>query len=181
MNWLFRYASWSKAGLFLALNFALQAVIVLVIYPMISADTDPLDIQMGLTLERVTGFLEQIGSDGRTLYFYNEATLDILFPLVYSIAYALLTVELIKSCGQVRTPLRYLALLPFAIAMCDLLENIQILVAIQSYPMITNAQVTYLAAANMGKHMFTMLLLSTLGVLLIWLAFIHLCRIRIRE
>lgn len=179
MYWLFRYATWKRAGIFLALNFMLQAVILWVIYPQVSATQEPLDTRVGPTADAIEEFLAAIGSDGRALYFFNESLPDMLFLIVYAIAYALLIVQLIKACGQVHTPLKYLALLPFAIGLFDLLENLQILAAIHSYPTLNPTLARGLAAANLAKHLFTALVLSALGVLLFWLTCNHLCRVRI--
>lgn len=181
MNWLYRYASWKKAGVFLALNFTLQGIILLIIYPKISATLQPLDIQVGLTAEIIEEFLGAIGSDGRALYFFNESVPDMLFPIVYAFAYALLLVQLIKACGQLYTPLKYLALLPFAIGLFDLLENLQILIAIHSYPAINHTLVQGLTSANLAKHALTMLVSSALAVLLFWLTCNRLCRLRIAD
>ncbi|QIL91686.1 hypothetical protein ACONUD_10265 [Microbulbifer harenosus] len=181
MHWLYRYASWKKAGFFLALNFTLQAIILLVFYPEISATLEPLDIRVGLTADAIEDFLGAIGSDGRALYFFNESVPDMLFPVAYAFAYALLMVQLIKACGQVHTPLKYLALLPFAIALSDILENLQMLVAIHSYPTIAPALVRGLAAANLAKHIFTTLVVSALGVLFVWLLCNRLCQVRIPD
>lgn len=181
MNWLYRHTSWKKAGIFLALNFTLQAIILLILYPKISATLQPLDIRVGLTAEAIEEFLGAIGSDGRALYFFNESVPDMLFPLIYAIAYALLMAQLIKACGQANTPLRYLALLPFAIGLFDLLENLQTLIAIHHYPAIHQTLVQGLAAANLAKHILIALGVSALGVLLFWWACNRLCRVRIPD
>ncbi|WP_105101725.1 hypothetical protein [Microbulbifer pacificus] len=178
MHWLYRYASWKKTVLFLALNFALQAIILLIMYPKISATLEPLDVRVGLTATAIGDFLSAIGSDGRALYFFNESVPDMLFPPAYAVAYALLMAQLVRGCGQVQTPLRYLPLLPFAIALCDLLENLQILAAISSYPDVSDTLAQGLATANLAKHIFTALVLSALGVLLFWLACSRLWRVR---
>lgn len=181
MHWLFRFSSWRKAGIFLAISFTLQAIILLVVYPKISTNLLPLDIQMGLTADAIDTFLSGIGSDGRTLYLFHEITLDALFPLTYAIAYTLLIAELVRACGQLQTPLKYLVLLPFAIALFDLLENIHILVAVRSYPAIDELLVKGLAAANMAKHLLSLLVLSTLAVLFFWLTCNRFCRVRILD
>lgn len=168
MRKLFRISSWKLAATFLAINFVLQAIIVVGIYPNISDNLQPLDVQTGLTTQSIQQFLTTIGEDGRSLYFINEAFPDILFPVFYSCAYALLLIQLIKGCRQVKSPLRYLALLPFGIALCDVVENIHILIAIHQFPELPLMLVKGLALANMGKHFLTIVVLTALAVLGCW-------------
>lgn len=178
MNWLFRISTWKRARTLLALNFSLQAIILLGIYPLIHHTADPLDTQIGLNEASIRAFLHEIGNDGRRLYFINELTLDMLFPVTYALAYGLLMVLLIKGCGQAQTPLRYLALMPFAIALCDLVENTHILMAIHSWPILSSAVVSTLALANLCKHILTLLFISALSVLLFWTLGLRLWRVQ---
>lgn len=168
MNWLFKISTWRTTAVLLAANFTLQAIIFLLIYPMISATTEPLDTRVGLSEATIRAFLQEIGMEGRKIYALNELTLDMLFPMTYAVAYALLVVQLVKSCGQKQTPLKYLALLPIAIALCDVLENTLIVLGIQSWPVLNSNLVPSLAAANLCKHILNLLLLSALSVLLFW-------------
>ncbi|MGF1736838.1 hypothetical protein [Photobacterium satsumensis] len=169
MNWLINFSSWKKAGVLLSLNFALQAIILLIIYPLISASIDPLDVQVGLTSESVNSFFNEIGTAGRKYYFLNEMTVDMLFPLVYSFAYSLLLIELIKSCELISSSLKYIALLPFGIGASDVIENVHILVAIHSYPAKSELLINGLFIANMSKHSLTVLVLSAILLLTCWL------------
>lgn len=152
MGWLIGFSSWKKVAVFLGLNFSLQAIIVLIIYPEISLSITPLDVQFGLTSESVYQFLNDIGASGRALYYLNEMTLDMLFPVVYSLAYMLLFIELVKLCKLTNSLFKYLALLPFGIAISDVVENIYILKAINLYPVQSDPLINNLVIANMAKH-----------------------------
>lgn len=168
MNWLFSFSTWRKTAYLLAANFSLQALMLLIIYPMLGTTAEPLDTRVGLNEIAIREFLQEIGSAGRKLYAINELTLDMLFPVIYALAYTLLLVQLVKACGQKKTPLKYLALLPLAIALCDLIENGHILYAIHVWPGLNSTLVTGLATANLCKHILTLILLSALSVLLFW-------------
>ncbi|MEH6534570.1 MAG: hypothetical protein V7735_25005 [Photobacterium frigidiphilum] len=169
MDWLINFSSWKKAGVLLSFNFALQAIILLIIYPLISTSIEPLDVQVGLTSESIIYFFNEIGMAGREYYFLNEITVDMLFPLVYSFAYSLLLIELIKSCNLIGSPLKYLALLPFGIGISDIIENIHILTAIHSYPEQSDLLIKSLFIANMSKHSLTVFVLSVVFLLICWL------------
>lgn len=164
---LFNYSSWKKAGVFLAINFILQAIILQLIYPLVSTSIEPLDIQIGLTVDSVITFLDSIGPEGRNYYFWNELTLDMLFPLVYSIAYTLLLVELIKVCHLQVNAIKYVALLPLGIGISDIIENIHILIVIHQYPSLSETHIQTLSIANMLKHGLTIVVLLAIGILTI--------------
>ncbi len=169
LDWLINFSSWKKAGVLLSLNFALQAIIILIIYPLISTSMEPLDVQVGLTSESLNSFFNEIGTTGREYYFLNEMTVDMLFPLVYSFAYSLLLIELIKSCELISSSLKYIALLPFGIGISDVIENVHILAAIHSYPEQSDLLINSLFIANLSKHSLTVFVLSAVFLLICWL------------
>ncbi|WP_154650810.1 hypothetical protein [Reinekea blandensis] len=155
MDRLFAFSNWKKAGVFLAVNFFVQAIIVWIIYPQISPTLQPLDVRVGLTPETIAQFLSDIGSAGRDLYFINEATLDMLFPLIYSFAYALLLIELLKANELHHSLARYWVLVPLGIGLCDVSENLFLLSTIHSFPDQNSLVAQGLGIANMAKHGLT--------------------------
>ena len=167
MNRLACFSSWYKAAVLLGFNFAIQAIILFVMYPAISPSISPLDVQFFLTPTSVDVFFTGIGASGRTLYFINEATIDMLFPLVYSLAYVLLLIELLKSNGSTTSRLMYLALLPCLLAVADVVENIQILISLDLYPMQSDAVIHTLYIANIVKHSLSAVLLFVVLVLIL--------------
>ncbi|WP_288132598.1 hypothetical protein [Microbulbifer sp.] len=174
MQWLARVSSWKVAGIFLAVNFAIQAIMVIGIYPGISENLKPLDFQMNLTAETIQQYLTTIGEDGRALYSFNLILPDMLFPLCYACAYALVLMQLIKGCDQAQSPLQYFPLLPLVVALCDIIENIHILTAIRQFPELPPETTSWLVAANTGKYIVAMIVLTTLTVLGCWFAVIKL-------
>lgn len=167
MNRLYRFSSWKRALSFLGLNFLVQAIILLVMYPQISQNLQPLDVQFGLTAEIVSSFLGAIGESGRSLYFLNELTLDMLFPVVYGLAYSLLIVQLVKAGGLETTRLKYLACLPLVLAGSDVLENIHILLAIHHFPELVSPVLQGIILFNGIKHGLTLVVLLVLLLLTI--------------
>ena len=171
MDRLFNFSSWKIAGGLLGFNFILQALILLVIYPMISTTTTPLDVQIGLTPDLITSYFNEIGEVGRKYYLLNEMTIDMLFPLVYSFAYALLLVELIKSLKLTGSAVKYIALLPFGIGLSDIIENTLIITGLQIYPTQNSTFESALIYANMAKHGLTFVALLSVCIFVIWLVF----------
>lgn len=169
LNWLITFSSWKKACLFLTLNFILQSVILLVMYPLISTTVKPLDVQFALNPDVIMGFFNEISLSGMESYRLNEMTVDMVFPLIYSFAYSLLLIELMKSCRVIHSALKYIALLPFAIALFDIVENINIVLAINQYPDVNDFVYKMMFVANLSKHIITLIVLSALLILALWL------------
>jgi hypothetical protein len=60
--------------------------------------------------------------------------LDLVYPVIYSVTVAILLASLLSALLPAsQTWLRYLALLPFVIAICDYLENLSLLLILQRY------------------------------------------------
>ncbi len=151
MNKLFSYSSWKKALLLLSLSFLLQGIILWIMYPLISATQVPLDTRIGINRESVIDFYTAIGRSGRAYYFFNELILDMIFMCVYPFAYTLLLAELIKTCRMTDSGLRSVIFLPFGIAIFDFVENSQILISLNSFPVLNDTVVQIMSVANASK------------------------------
>ncbi|WP_299494709.1 hypothetical protein [uncultured Shewanella sp.] len=170
MNGLITFSSWKKAGVFLILNFILQAAILFFVYPLVSSTVEPLDVQISLNPEIIKGFFNTISLTGLEIYRLNEMTVDMVFPLIYAFAYSLLLIELMKSCHVIHSTLKYIALLPFVIALFDVLENINIILAINQFPEVNHFIYKLIFVANLSKHIMTLIVLSALLILIVCLA-----------
>ncbi len=170
LNGLITFSSWKKAGVFLILNFILQAAILFFVYPLVSSTVEPLDVQISLNPEIIKGFFNTISLTGLEIYRLNEMTVDMVFPLIYAFAYSLLLIELMKSCHVIHSTLKYIALLPFVIALFDVLENINIILAINQFPEVNHFIYKLIFVANLSKHIMTLIVLSALLILIVCLA-----------
>lgn len=74
--------------------------------------------QRGYTSKQVHDFLQNIGSNGRSLYVKTQLTLDVVYPVVYGLLFAMLLV--VFFCWETT---RCVVLLPVATVVFDLLEN----------------------------------------------------------
>ncbi len=131
---LLRHSAWKNTVILLAAQFALQGLILFWMYPKLGGSVAPLDMRSGLSLPAVAGYLASLGEQGRRLYALNECTLDLLFPLLYSLAYSFLFLRLLAPFAGGTSRWLLLSLLPFGIAAADLFENFSITGAIASYP-----------------------------------------------
>lgn len=85
----------------------------------------------GYTLAEAVGVLNQYGTEGRRVYRLLESTVDLAFPPVYSLMFA------IAIAGGVRVTtatLRPLILIPFVAGLFDYAENISVLMMINRFP-----------------------------------------------
>lgn len=167
-----QHLGWRMTLLLLLANFLLQGLILGVSYPACCAALPPLDVSVLLNHASVYGFFAAIGAEGRTWYFINEISLDMLFPLAYGAAYFALLARLLCLNDLLFTRAWLLLWLPLGIALADVCENLHIAVLLAYYPQSFN--VTSLSVANFIKHSLSLLTaLSLLGLALrlLWLKF----------
>ena len=128
-------------------------VLFLVVFPMVSAQLALLsggmhmiDMETGYTPAQAYQMIAAYGEQGRSLYIITTLTADIIYPLDYSLLFALLMVTTFLEAfpgGRMIGMLRNLSLMPFATAVFDLLENAGIVAMLALYPQ----QVPFLAQA----------------------------------
>jgi hypothetical protein len=75
----------------------------------------------------------KLGHEGRQLYAWTEITLDLIFPIIYSLFLSLLIIYIFQKFSNAKSPLS-LAMLPFIAMAFDYGENILIAVMLFAYP-----------------------------------------------
>jgi hypothetical protein len=133
LTMLQRYATWKNTIILLAVQFVVQAIILFLIYPTIGGQGVPLDMRSDMSIHEIQAYLMSIGEKGRRLYALNEGTADILFPLLYSSAYSFLFIRLITPMAGTASRWHWFALLPFSIAIADVIENASIIGSLSTY------------------------------------------------
>lgn len=95
----------------------------------------PIDLEIPTySTERAHSMIEGYGEAGREIYQLIELTADIAYPIVYSLAFALLILFLLKKMELGNHWLRWLALIPLVAAFADLGENISIVTMLNQFP-----------------------------------------------
>jgi uncharacterized membrane protein YbaN (DUF454 family) len=121
---------------FLALQFIFSGVIL----PYFQKQFDPdlsrglMDLSFGFTPERGYGIIESYGDEGRKVYFFVESLIDVLYPIIYTTAFLLLTSFLFKKNGWSNGKYALLNLLPVGSLIFDLLENLGIVQMLKAFP-----------------------------------------------
>lgn len=88
----------------------------------------------GYDLQYIMALFEALGPEGRAYYLKHQLPVDMLYPLLFALAYALLSTWLLKKVHKFHEPYFYLSFLPLIAGAADYLENIGIAAMLQAYP-----------------------------------------------
>lgn len=92
----------------------------------------PIDSTFGFSPQKTLDTVEEYGESARAYYMMVELTIDLAYPVVYSLLLAV-TITIIYR-KLLDRPVNYLNLLPFAILAFDYLENVTIILLLRHYP-----------------------------------------------
>lgn len=93
----------------------------------------PLDSRYSYTADEAYGVLDAAGPGGRRILGFFAA-LDMVYPIVYSLAAAVLVIFLVDRLAGPDHALQRLAMLPFLVAALDYCENASIVTLMVVYP-----------------------------------------------
>ena len=99
-----------------------------------SGGTGPIDLQFFYTPDKVYSMVAAYGDAGRADYRAFELTGDILYPIVYTLFFALLITWLFQRGFPPDSRMQKLNVLPFGMWFFDLLENVGIVSMLLMYP-----------------------------------------------
>jgi len=95
----------------------------------------PIDLSIPTwTPDQGFALIESYGEAGRKLYRTIELTADVVYPLVYGFAFALLITFLVRKMAPTNKWLPYLAFLPLLGMLFDYAENVCIITLLSTYP-----------------------------------------------
>jgi hypothetical protein len=99
-----------------------------------SGGTGPIDLQFFYTPEKAYTMVAAYGDAGRATYRTIELTIDILYPIVYTLFFSLLITWLFQRGFAADSKLQRLNVVPFGALLFDLLENTSIVAMLSLYP-----------------------------------------------
>ena len=129
-----------------------------------SGGTGPVDLLFFYTPEKVYSMVASYGEAGRADYRAFELTGDILYPIVYTLFFALLITWLFQRGFRSDSPLQKLNVLPLGAWLFDLFENLSIATMLSIYPSTPPALAWVAAVFTLVKWLFagvTILLILT--------------------
>ena len=87
----------------------------------------------GYDVEYARTLLATLGRAGRNTYLYYQIPIDLIYPLFFGISYCLLLAYIFDKLKLIKRPIIYLCLIPILAGFFDYLENIGIVMMLNSY------------------------------------------------
>jgi hypothetical protein len=139
----------------------LYLFIILGLFPAFATDAyaSPLDLMFHYSPDQAYALIESYGPEVRHSYAISALTLDVIYPLTYSLLFSVWLSMLLKGPGSLKCAV---VMLPFVILLFDLLENSGIVVMLLNYPqrLDTLAQLTAMATSLKWVFAITVILLT---------------------
>jgi hypothetical protein len=110
-----------------------------------SGGTGPIDLQFFYTPEKVYGMIAAYSPEVRASYSLFELTGDILYPIVYTLFFALAITWLFQRGFAPNSAMHKYNVVPFGAWLFDLFENLGIVAMLSAYPS-TPALLAWLSA-----------------------------------
>lgn len=129
---------------------------------------------MGYSYNQAIELLTSLGVDGRSLYLFVQLPLDFIYPGMFSVSYALLITWMLKQYLAIDSRFFLIAFIPFLAGGSDYLENISIIIMLESFPNISENLVSTASAFTIAKSGTT-----TVFFVLVILAFIPIFKRRL--
>ncbi len=130
----------AKGWLVLVL-FILDIVFMMFIMPIAGAllqgdagGVGPMDLQLFYSPATAFRMIASYGDYGRIMYRNVELSLDIIYPIIYTLAYSLMITYFFQRAFDTNSNIQRLNLLPFGAWLFDLLENMGIVTLLSVYP-----------------------------------------------
>lgn len=119
-----------------------------------SGGTGPIDLQLFYTPEKVYAMVASYGEAGRANYRAFELTGDIIYPIVYTLFFALLITWLFQRGFAADSRIQQLNVIPLGAWLFDLLENLGIVTMLSVYPSTPAALAWITATFTLVKWLF---------------------------
>jgi hypothetical protein len=132
--------------------------------------TPPLDLAFSYSVETAFAHVQSLQESGRQLSAFMHLTLDVAYPIVYSLLFAVIltmSTRYVTADGPWAQRVKYLPLLPFVILVFDLLENICIAFLMWSWPQPSSTLAHMGSLATSAKWSLVALVLSLVLVFLV--------------
>jgi hypothetical protein len=122
-----------------------------------------------------TSLLETLGANGRSKYLTVQLPLDFIYPVLFAITCSLLLTWSFNKYLNENSKLYYFILIPVFAGVFDYIENVLIIIMLESYPNVSSIVVELSSLSTILKSLFT----SIFFVILI-LSFIFLFKSRLK-
>ncbi len=118
----------------------------------------------GYSSEYAFALLNAIGPNGRYLYLSVQLPLDFVYPGLFAITFFLLLIWLFAKSFNSRSKIYYFVFVPIIAGIFDYIENIGIIVMLDSFPHISTQVVEITSAFSILKSVFTVVFYGLLVI-----------------
>jgi hypothetical protein len=122
---------------------------------------------LGYNLEYAKALFNQLGTEGRAIYLFQQIPVDMIYPFLFGVSYCLTMGYFLKKLNKLESTFFYLCLLAPIAGFSDYIENIGIIVMLNSFPDISQTLVSTTSAFSMIKSMSTTIYFIALIIILI--------------
>lgn len=170
INLIQKWATGRNVLIFLAIDFIFMLGIMPYLGEQMNQFTpgfQPLDITIpSYTPAHAHQTIAKLSDEGRAYYRSIELGVDLVYPLIYGIAFALLITYLLAKVSLPKSKIRWLALLPLIGMLFDYAENLSIVSLIDHFPQQSDGMAQLAAYCSLGKWSF---IFATFALVLIGL------------
>jgi len=91
-------------------------------------------IPWGYSTQYINALFKALGPDGRNAYLYRQLPIDMIYPFLFCITYALMAGYFLKNIQKLKSRLFFICILPAIAGVADYAENFGIIAMLNSYP-----------------------------------------------
>lgn len=154
-----RLATGKLVLLLFALTMAVYSLMLLYTIPKVESFAPGIALfdlsPTGYSYQHTITLLESLGEAGRNVYLFQQLPVDFIYPGLFAFSYSLLLTWLFAKSFEVNSRIFSLALIPALGGLFDYLENISIIVLINSFPNISQNLVGIASTFTLLKSAFT--------------------------
>ena len=114
--------------------------------------------------------LKSLGLEGRNAYLTIQIPIDLVYPAMFAVSYALMIAWILKQGLPKQSRLYLLAFVPVLAGLFDYLENASIVAMLYGFPDVSESLVTSASSFTIAKSGLTTLFFVVLLVSLVYLA-----------
>lgn len=111
----------------------------------------------GYSYQHAVSLLESLGEAGRNIYLFQQIPADFIYPGLFAVSYSLMLTWLFAKSFEAGSKIFYLALIPVMGGCFDYLENICIILMLNSFPDLSQRLVEVASTFTVLKSIFTTL------------------------
>jgi len=172
---LLKFATGRLVLFLFILTMVVYAAMLLYTIPMVVASSPEVKLfdlsPSGYTPEEAYTILDSIGPEGRSLYLSVQLPLDFIYPGLFAITYGLLLTWLFKKGLNPSSKAFYWSLVPVFAGLFDYLENIGIIIMVNTFPGLSETVVKITSLFTILKSGFTIVfyVLLVAGIVVLFL------------